>query len=107
MDENEVSDRLTIALDAMGGDAAPRMVISGANIARRRYPQVDFLIFGREAEVGPLLDRKKRLRAVSTFVHTDDMVGSEDKPSIALRSGRNSSMHLAINAVQDGRAATW
>ncbi len=48
MDENQVSDRLTIALDAMGGDAAPRMVITGANIARRRYPKVDFLIFGRE-----------------------------------------------------------
>ncbi len=42
----------------MGGDAAPRMVISGANIARRRYPQVDYLIFGREAEVVPLLNRK-------------------------------------------------
>ena len=105
MDENQVSDRLTIALDAMGGDAGPRMVISGANIARRRYPQVDFLIFGREAEVGPLLGRKKRLQAVSTLVHTDDVVGAEDKPSIALRSGRNSSMRLAINAVRDGRAA--
>ncbi|MHA1151493.1 MAG: phosphate acyltransferase PlsX, partial [Alphaproteobacteria bacterium] len=85
-----MSDRLTIALDAMGGDAAPRMVITGANIARRRHPRVDFLIFGREAEVAPLLGRMKRLQAVSTFVHTDDVVGSEDKPSIALRSGRNS-----------------
>ena len=35
----------------------------------------------------------------------DDVVGAEDKPSIALRGGRNSSMRLAINAVQDGRAA--
>jgi glycerol-3-phosphate acyltransferase PlsX len=105
MDENEVSDRLTIALDAMGGDAAPRMVISGANLARRRYPHVDFLIFGREREVAPLLDRMKRLKAASTLVHTDDVVGSADKPSVALRAGRNSSMRLAINAVQDGRAA--
>ena len=88
----------------MGGDAAPRMVISGANIARRRYPMVDFLIFGREAEVVPLLNRSKRLQAVSTFVHTDDVVGPEDKPSIALRSGRQSSMRLAINAVRDGSA---
>jgi glycerol-3-phosphate acyltransferase PlsX len=105
LDENQVSDRLIIALDAMGGDAAPRMVIAGANIARRRYPHVDFLIFGREADVAPLLNRMKRLQAVTTFVHTEDVVGSEDKPSIALRGGRKSSMRLAINAVQDGRAA--
>jgi glycerol-3-phosphate acyltransferase PlsX len=88
----------------MGGDAAPRMVVSGANIARRRHPQVDFLMFGREEEVGPLLGRMKRLKAVTTLVHTDDVVGSDDKPSAALRGGRNSSMRLAINAVHEGRA---
>ena len=100
-----MSDRLTIALDAMGGDDAPQVVVRGANIARRRHPQVNFLMFGREREVAPLLDRMKRLKAVTTLVHTDDVVGPEDKPSAALRGGRNSSMRLAINAVHDGRAA--
>ena len=38
--------RLTIALDAMGGDRAPEVVIKGANVARDRYPEVDFLLFG-------------------------------------------------------------
>lgn len=99
-----MSDRLTIALDAMGGDAAPRMVVSGANIARRRYPQIEYIMFGREAEVLPLINRMKKLKAVTTFVHTDDVVASEEKASVALRSGRNSSMRLAINAVRDGRA---
>ena len=88
----------------MGGDTAPRLVVRGANLARRRHPDVDFLMFGREAEVQPLLDRLKRLKAVTTLVHTDDVVGSDDKPSVALRAGRNSSMRLAINAVQEGRA---
>ncbi len=100
-----MSDRLTIALDAMGGDAAPRMVVSGANIARRRYPQVHYLLFGREDEVAPLLEKMPRLKAVTTLVHADDVVGAEDKPSVALRSGRASSMRLAIDSVQDGRAA--
>jgi phosphate acyltransferase len=100
-----VSDRLTIALDAMGGDSAPRMVVSGANIARRRHPQVNYLMFGREADVAPLLSKMPRLKAVTTLVHTDDVVGAEDKPSVALRSGRASSMRLAIDAVRDGTAA--
>ena len=95
---------LTIALDAMGGDTAPQMVIRGANIARQRYPQVDFLMFGREGEITAVLAKMKRLRDVTTVVHTEDVVRSDDKPSSALRTGRNSSMRLAINAVQDGRA---
>ena len=89
----------------MGGDAAPRMVVSGANIARRRYPQVEYLMFGRESEVAPLLDKMAQLKEVTKLIHTDDVVGSEDKPAAALRAGRASSMRLAINAVHEGAAA--
>lgn len=99
-----VRGRLTIALDAMGGDAAPQMVLRGANIARQRYPQVDFLMFGREDEINSLLQKMTRLREVTTVVHSDTIVQSGDKPSVAVRTGRNSSMRLAINAVQEGRA---
>ena len=99
-----MSDRKTIALDAMGGDEAPAIVIQGADIARERYPDVDFLIYGREPEIAPLLNKLTKLKAVATVVHTDDVVRSADKPSIALRAGRASSMRLAINAVRDGKA---
>ncbi|MDE0335949.1 MAG: hypothetical protein OXI64_13390, partial [Defluviicoccus sp.] len=45
---------ITIALDAMGGDNAPRIVVRGANIARRRYPDVRFRLFGDERKIAPL-----------------------------------------------------
>lgn len=99
-----MKDKITIALDAMGGDAAPRIVVAGANIARERLPQVEFIMFGRASEVEPLLDKMERLKAVTTLVHTDDVVRGDERPSTALRSGRNSSMRLAINAVKDGEA---
>src|SRR3546814_3909716 len=83
---------LTIALDAMGGDAAPQMVVRGAAIALERFPDVRFLMVGRESEVAPLLGSKKRLLAASDLRHTDDVVSSDAKPSVALRAGRNSSM---------------
>jgi glycerol-3-phosphate acyltransferase PlsX len=88
----------------MGGDNAPQVVIRGANIARRRYPQVDFLLYGQEAEIAPLLGGMTKLGEVATIVHTDGVVRAEDKPSAALRGGRDSSMRLAINAVHEGRA---
>ena len=98
------SGRQTIALDAMGGDNAPKIIVRGANIARQRYPDVRFIVYGRENEVKPLLDRMAKLRKVTTLVHAEDVVAPDDKPSTALRSGRQSSMRLAINAVRDGEA---
>jgi glycerol-3-phosphate acyltransferase PlsX len=95
---------LTIALDAMGGDAAPKMVVRGAAIALERFPEIRFLMFGRESEVGPLLRSKGRLQEVTTLHHTDDVVSSDAKPSVALRAGRQSSMRKAIDAVQAGEA---
>lgn len=96
---------MTIALDAMGGDKAPEIVVSGAALARVRFPDVHFLIYGDESRVAPLLAGHSGLADCCTIEHTDVAVSSEEKPSIALRQGRRSSMQLAINAVRDGRAA--
>jgi glycerol-3-phosphate acyltransferase PlsX len=96
---------LRIALDAMGGDHAPDMVIAGAEIARERCPDAHYLLFGDEARIQPLLDRHPSLKPISTVHHTADAVPADAKPSAALRQGRNSSMRLAIDAVAAGEAA--
>ncbi len=88
----------------MGGDAAPDIVLRGAAIARERFPDVRYLVFGREAEVRPLIEQHDGLSEICELIHTDDVVASDEKPSIAVRQGRNSSMRLAINAVKEGRA---
>jgi glycerol-3-phosphate acyltransferase PlsX len=99
-----VADGIVIALDAMGGDHAPEMVIRGAHIALKRFPAVQFLLFGDEARIQPLLARYKKLSRRVTIHHTDEAVSGEAKPSQALRSGRRSSMRLAIDAVAEGKA---
>jgi glycerol-3-phosphate acyltransferase PlsX len=99
-----LNDSLTIALDAMGGDHAPHIVVRGANMARRRFPNARFLMFGDERRVAPLLRKLKRLRDRCTIRHTESFVTNEAKPSVAVRQGRQSSMQLAINAVRDGEA---
>lgn len=100
-----MSHGITIALDAMGGDAAPGIVLKGADIARQRYPSVDYLMFGSEGKVAPLLAKLPALGERVSFIHTDEIVADDAKPSAALRSGRRSSMRLAIDAVAEGRAS--
>src|SRR5271166_2685206 len=88
----------------MGGDRAPGMVVKGADIALRRHPDLQFLLFGAEEEVRPLLANLPRLTKAVTLHHTSEVVADDAKPSLALRTGRQSSMRLAIDAVADGRA---
>jgi len=99
-----VNGSITIAVDAMGGDRAPVMVLQGADIALERDPAARFLLFGDEARIGPLLKKLPRLAGAATVHHTPDIVLADAKPSVALRSGRRSSMRLAIDAVADGSA---
>jgi glycerol-3-phosphate acyltransferase PlsX len=96
---------LTLALDAMGGDKAPGAIVKGIDIARRRYPDVRFLLFGDERRIAPIVKRFSKLGEICEVRHTGDAVGSEDKPSQALRRGKTTSMRLAIDAVRDGEAA--
>ncbi|MCU0885381.1 MAG: phosphate acyltransferase PlsX [Beijerinckiaceae bacterium] len=96
---------VTISLDAMGGDHGPSIVIPGAAIALERRPDSRFVIFGDEKLVLPLLDLHPKLKAVTTFHHTDISVKMDDKPSQALRAGRyKSSMWKSIEACKTGEA---
>src|SRR3984885_11964204 len=100
-----MSDKVRIALDAMGGDHGPAVVVAGADLALTRHPGTEFLLFGNSALVAPLVDARPALKAASKLVHTDIAVRMEDKPSQALRYGRwKSSMWLAIEAVKKGEA---
>ena len=94
-----------IAVDAMGGDHGPSVMVEGAAIALRRRPGATFLFFGRESEIAPLLAASPDLAGRSSIHHTEIAVAMTDKPSQALRSGRRvSSMWLAIEAVKKGEA---
>ncbi len=98
-------DKVRIALDAMGGDHGPSVVVPGAALSLARHPDTEFLMFGDQAQIAPLLEADAKLKAASRVVHTDVAIKMDDKPSQALRYGRrNSSMWLALDAVKRGEA---
>ncbi len=99
------SSSLVIAIDAMGGDNAPDSVIAGVKSAEQKHSDVRFLIFGDETKVRPFMDKYRPDPNRYEFIHTPDYVASDEKPSAAVRSGRNSSLWLAIDAVKKGKAS--
>jgi phosphate acyltransferase len=94
-----------IALDAMGGDHGPEVIVPGAARALRERPDMEFVFCGDAARIKPLLDAEPGLSAASTVRHTDVWVRMDAKPSQALRAGRRtSSMWLAVEAVKRNEA---
>ncbi len=99
-----MKNQTTLSLDAMGGDAAPTVVIEGAEIALVRHPNIKFLMHGDESQLKQLLEHHPSVAAASTVIHAEATVSMEDKPSEAVRRGRNTSMWRAIDSVRQGDA---
>jgi glycerol-3-phosphate acyltransferase PlsX len=96
---------VTIALDTMGGDHGPSVVIPAAALALVRHPDMQFLLVGDTAKIELVLADHPALAAKARIIHTDVAVAMDAKPSQALRKGRwRSSMWLALEAVRDGGA---
>ncbi|MEK4030230.1 MULTISPECIES: phosphate acyltransferase PlsX [Bacillaceae] len=92
---------MKIAIDAMGGDHAPKEIILGANKALAEMPGLELLIYGDEKLIQPLLETTNRAKVI----HTDEVILGTDEPVRAVRRKKNASMVMMAQAVADGEAA--
>lgn len=96
---------MRIALDAMGGDHAPRNMIAGAQLAMAELPRIDTLfLVGDESRI------KSEMQALGfrdpriEIVHTTEVVDMHDSAVKAIRQKKNSSISVATDLVKQGRA---
>lgn len=100
-----MSGTIRISVDAMGGDNGPRIVLHGAELALRERRNISFIFHGQKDVLTPLLDEFPTLKPVSKIRHADITISMDEKPSQALRKGKDSSsMWAALQAVKDGDA---
>ena len=87
----------------MGGDYAPDIIIEGAAQSKIRYPNLIFSFFGNKDKIIPLINSYNVLEG-SSVIHTSEIIKADEKPSVAVRKGKNSSMGMAIELVKSGKA---
>jgi phosphate acyltransferase len=92
---------LTVSIDAMGGDAGPGVVVAALSRSLQRHPTVKFILHGDETELNALFAKRQKMLERISIRHAPDRVRMDERPSLALRRGRNSSMWRAIAAVKD------
>lgn len=90
---------IKIAVDAMGGDYAPKEQVEGAMLAIRNIDDIELTLYGDETEIRKYLTNETRI----TIVQTDGVIDMGEKdPISAIRSNRNSSMAKALTSVRKG-----
>ncbi len=95
---------MRIAIDAMGGDFAPREVVAGAFRAARREG-VELTLVGDGTVIERELARLGRSRNAIEVVHADEVVGMDEPAITPIRKKRRSSIRVAAELVREGRAA--
>ncbi len=93
----------TIALDAMGGDHAPRVEVEGAILAARSL-DVHILLVGAEAMLRQELSRHKLRNLPIEVVNATEVITMTDSPAQGFRRKKDSSLHVAARLVRDARA---
>ncbi|UOQ47911.1 phosphate acyltransferase PlsX [Gracilibacillus caseinilyticus] len=91
---------MRIAIDAMGGDHAPKEIVLGAMKAIEHFDQLHLTLIGDENAMKPYLKSNNRV----DIIHTTEKITSEDEPVKAVRRKKNASMVLMANEVKTGRA---
>ena len=96
-----------IALDAMGGDHGPEVVVPAALDALKRYPALRLILVGPQDELAAMIEDAcpSRARERVSVHHATQTVAMDESPAVALRAKRDSSMRVAIDLVKQGGAA--
>jgi glycerol-3-phosphate acyltransferase PlsX len=97
---------LPIAVDAMGADFGPSVVVEGAVQAARTYG-ISSVIIGREDEINALLTKLGAQNdPLISVAHAPDVITMDDSPSAAIRRKPNSSIRVAYELVKEGKASS-
>lgn len=91
---------MKIAIDAMGGDHAPKEIVLGALKAIDTYSDVEITLVGDENKINQYVKDRNRI----SIIHTDEVITGTDEPVRAVRRKKNASMVLAAKEVAEGRA---
>ncbi len=93
-----------IALDAMGGDQAPGAIVEGALRALKKYEDIDILLAGPREQLEKLTAGAPEVAKRIDFLNASQVIEMDEAPMLAVRTKKDSSMVVAMNAVKEGRA---
>jgi len=94
---------MKIVVDAMGSDAHPKPDVAGAVMAAREYGD-EIILVGDEEQIAAELSQQDTAGLLIHVEHASQVIEMTDKPAEASRAKQDSSMHVGMRLVKEGRA---
>ena len=99
-----MTDKVIIALDAMGGDYAPVETVHGAVDAVAEHPEIKVLLVGKQDEIEKELQKYSYNKENIEVVNATEIIEMGEVPTKAIREKKDSSLVVAMKLVHDGQA---
>ena len=99
-----MNNKVKIAVDAMGGENAPRKIIKGINISLKKNRENYFYLFGNKDLINDEINNDKLLRDNSEIIDTKNVISDNESPLAAAKKGKESSMWKAIEFMKNKNA---
>ncbi len=94
---------MKIMVDAMGGDNAPGMIVKGALLARDEF-NVNIILSGKEDIIKKHIEAETKDYRNIEILNAEDVITNDDKPVLAIRRKKDSSLVKALHAVKNKEA---
>ncbi len=95
---------MKIAVDGMGGDNSPRIVVEGSIQALKEFEDLQIIITGKQDEINKELSKYEYDKNKITVVNAAEIIGTNDHPVMAIRRKKDSSLVKALNLVKSNEA---
>ena len=96
-----MSNKINIAIDAMGGENSPKKVIDGINISLQSNKENFFFLYGQQDILEREITKNKLVQQNCKIIHTKDIIVDNESPLAAAKKGKESSMWKAIESQKE------
>ena len=96
-----MSNKVNIAIDAMGGENSPKKIIEGINISLQSNQENFFFIYGQQDLLEKEIAKNKLVQQYSEIINTKDVIADDESPLTAAKRGKESSMWKAIESQKE------
>ena len=95
-----MNKKITIAIDAMGGDNSPNKTIRGVKLFLDKNKTDDFKLnlYGDKERINAEIKKEKIASKNINIIHSDSVVSDEETPLTAVKNSKNTSMWKCINS---------
>ena len=99
-----MSNKVKIAIDAMGGENSPKKIIEGIEISLKSNQENFFYLFGKKDLLEKEISKRKLIQKHCEIINSEDTISDNESPLTAAKKSKNTSMWMAIESLKESKS---